>query len=412
MRCLSFCQVGLAVLTCILTLCSADSLKQAGKAVAAPMMDFYKKNETEGIPGKLTDTWYVAGSMFMTLIQYWQASGDDTYNAVVSNDLMFQAGENYDYYSKNVSDWLGNDDQMFWGLATITASEAGFPEISGKPSWTSLARVVFNMEVERWDKSACNGGMRWQLWPYQEGYTMKNAISNGGLFELAARLARFTKNETYSEWADRIWDWSASTPLLQTDRWYIADSTSNLNNCSDAGDQQWSYNYGTYLAGAAFMYNHVIACEPILTCDRNQLCFKGYVAMWLAFTAILVPSTRELITPKLQGSAAAISKQCSGGDQNLCGERWYSTEPVGPTGLEVQMAALGGITSNLMLFEAQSPKTIESNPNATETEIDHHSDEEPNKPKPITTGDRAGAGIITVVVAIAVAGTVVWMIVP
>lgn len=151
----------------------------------------------------------------------------------------------------------GNDDQMFWGLATITASEAGFPEISGKPSWTSLARVVFNMEVERWDKSACNGGMRWQLWPYQEGYTMKNAISNGGLFELAARLARFTKNETYSEWADRIWDWSASTPLLQTDRWYIADSTSNLNNCSDAGDQQWSYNYGTYLAGAAFMYNHV-----------------------------------------------------------------------------------------------------------------------------------------------------------
>ncbi|KAK6815580.1 hypothetical protein RU639_008893 [Aspergillus parasiticus] len=455
MRCLSFCQVGLAVLVFLsgqgaladlgIDVNNVDSLKQAGKAVAAPMMDFYKKNETEGIPGKLTDTWYVAGSMFMTLIQYWQASGDDTYNAVVSHDLMFQAGENYDYYSKNVSDWLGNDDQMFWGLATITASEAGFPEISGKPSWTSLARVVFNMEVERWDKSACNGGMRWQLWPYQEGYTMKNAISNGGLFELAARLARFTKNETYSEWADRIWDWSASTPLLQTDRWYIADSTSNLNNCSDAGDQQWSYNYGTYLAGAAFMYNHTngsdkwlkrvdgllnsvlttffpkegngvvlseVACEPILTCDRNQLCFKGYVAMWLAFTAILVPSTRERITPKLQGSAAAISKQCSGGDQNLCGERWYSTEPVGPTGLEVQMAALGGITSNLMLFEVQSPKTIESNPNATETEIDHHSDEEPNKPKPITTGDRAGAGIITVVVAIAVAGTVVWMIVP
>lgn len=76
------------------------------------------------------------------------------------------------------------------------------------------------------------------------------------------------------------------------------------------------------------------------------------------------------------------------------------------------MAALGGITSNLMLFEAQSPKTIESNPNATETEIDHHSDEEPNTPKPITTGDRAGAGIITVVIAIAVAGTVVWMIIP
>ncbi|KAE8396136.1 glycoside hydrolase family 76 protein [Aspergillus alliaceus] len=422
---------------------NVDSLKQAGKAVAAPMMEFYKQNQTEGIPGKLTGTWYVAGSMFMTLIQFWQASGDDTYNSVVSHDLMFQAGENYDYQSKNVSQWLGNDDQMFWALAAITASESGFPEISGKPSWTSLARVVFNLQVERWDNEFCHGGMRWQLWPYQGGgYRMKNAISNGGLFELAARLARFTKNETYAEWADKIWDWSASTPLLQTDPWYIADSTSNENNCTDAGNQQWSYNYGTYLAGAAFMYNHTngaekwlkrvdgllnsvlttffpkegnglvlseVACEPILTCDRNQLGFKGYVAMWLAFTAIMVPSTRDLITPKLQGSAAAISKQCSGGTQNLCGERWYSPEPVGPTGLEVQMAALGGITGNLMLFEIKSPKTIENNPDATEHEIEHHN-EQPNKPKPITTGDRAGAGVATAVLVIFIAGTVTWMV--
>jgi mannan endo-1,6-alpha-mannosidase len=146
---------------------------------------------------------------------------------------------------------------MFWGLASITASETGFPEISGKPTWTSLARVVFNMQVTRWDKEACDGGMRWQILPIQGGYTMKNAISNGGLFELSARLARFTRNDTYAQWADKIWDWSASTPLLQTDRWYIADSTSIEANCKDAGNTQWSYNYGTYLSGASFMYNYV-----------------------------------------------------------------------------------------------------------------------------------------------------------
>lgn len=151
----------------------------------------------------------------------------------------------------------GNDDQMFWGLAAITASETGFPEIDGKPSWTSLARAVFNMQVGRWDTEACDGGIRWQIWPYQAGYTMKNAISNGGLFELAARLARFTKNETYADWADKIWDWSATTPLLQTKNWYIADSTNNEANCKDSGNNQWTYNYGTYLAGAAFMYNYV-----------------------------------------------------------------------------------------------------------------------------------------------------------
>lgn len=148
---------------------------------------------------------------------------------------------------------------MFWGLAAITASETGFPEVSGKPSWTSLARAVFNMQVNRWDDTVCDGGMRWQIWPYQAGYTMKNAISNGGLFELSARLARFTKNDTYAEWAEKIFDWSETTPLLNTNAtiWNVADSTSNEANCKDIGNNQWTYNYGTYLSGAAFMYNYV-----------------------------------------------------------------------------------------------------------------------------------------------------------
>jgi hypothetical protein len=73
------------------------------------MMTFYAQNQTEGIPGKLTDTWYVAGAMFMTLIQYWQASGDDQYNSIVSHDLMFQAGRNFDFFDSNYSRWLVGD---------------------------------------------------------------------------------------------------------------------------------------------------------------------------------------------------------------------------------------------------------------------------------------------------------------
>ncbi|KAB8277423.1 glycosyl hydrolase family 76-domain-containing protein [Aspergillus minisclerotigenes] len=424
---------------------SKDSLANAGKEIADPMMDFYAQNQTEGIPGKLTDTWYIAGAMFMTLIQYWATSGVEQYNKVVSHDLMFQSGENYDYFSSNYSQWLGNDDQMFWGLASITASETGFPEVSGKPTWTSLARTVFNMQVERWDETACNGGLRWQIWPYQAGYTMKNSISNGGLFELSARLARFTKNETYAEWAEKIWDWSASSPLILTDKWYVADSTSNENNCKDSGNNQWTYNYGTFLSGAAFMYNYTngdekwlkrvngllestfatffpstyggnvlseVACEPIMSCDRNQLGFKGYTAMWLAHTAILVPSTAERITPKLQGSAEAIAKQCSGESENLCGETWGKDTWDGMKGLEVQMAALGGITSNLMLLESKSPQTIDTNPDAAEHHIDNNenSSKDPTKSKPIETADRAGAWILTVMIAAGAIGAVGWLI--
>lgn len=151
----------------------------------------------------------------------------------------------------------GNDDQMFWGLAAMTAAELKLPDVSDGYSWLSLAQGVYNMQVGRWDTTTCNGGLRWQIWAYEAGYAMKNSISNGGLFQLAARLARYTNNATYAEWAEKIWDWSASVPLLSNSTWNVADSTDVDNGCTTQGNNQWTYNYGAYLAGAAYMYNYV-----------------------------------------------------------------------------------------------------------------------------------------------------------
>lgn len=146
---------------------------------------------------------------------------------------------------------------MFWGLAAMTAAELKFADVSGGFSWLSLAQGVFNTQVKRWDTSACGGGMRWQIWPYESGYTMKNAISNGGLFQLSARLARYTNDATYATWATKIWNWSLSSPLLSNSTWNVADSTNMDDNCATQGNTQWSYNYGTYMMGAAYMYNYV-----------------------------------------------------------------------------------------------------------------------------------------------------------
>lgn len=143
----------------------------------------------------------------------------------------------------------------------MTAAELNFPEQDGQPSWLSLAQGVFNTQVPRWDKTSCEGGLRWQIWPYQAGYTTKNSVSNGGLFQLAARLGRYTNNHTYTDWAEKIWDWSATTPLLRTTDWTIADTTTTQSNCKAHGDLQWTYNYGMYLSGAAYMYN--LVCLPV-----------------------------------------------------------------------------------------------------------------------------------------------------
>ncbi|KAL4929163.1 glycoside hydrolase family 76 protein [Aspergillus undulatus] len=432
-----------------ITATDKESLKEAGKTIIEPMWDFYLQNQTEGIPGKLTGTWYIAGAMFMTMMQFWHVSGYNEHNSVVSHDMMFQAGRNYDYFDANYSQWLGNDDQMFFGLAAITASETGFPEINNKPTWTSLARSVFNQQVDRWNDEQCDGGITWQIHPWQAGYTLRNSISNGGLFQLAARLGRFTQNQTYFEWAERIWDWSVESPLIQPEiNWYVADSTSGDNNCQDSGDMQWSYNYGVYLAGTAYMYNATedpkwknrtqgllgrlsthffpqnydnhelggkifceVSCEKLHTCDRNMLNFKGWSSMWMAMAGILVPETYDTVLPKLQGSAAAIGRQCDGGSngENLCGSRWYQDTWDGIQGLEVQQAALGGITGTLMMLVGNGAQTIENNPDAKERYLDYNDDQPDSLPK-ITTGDRVGSWILTVLWGSGIVAAGWWLI--
>jgi mannan endo-1,6-alpha-mannosidase len=244
------------------------------------MMEFYDDRDSKAIPGKMDDTWWEGGSMFMTLIQYWYLTGDDQFNDAIQEGMYWQKGED-DFFPSNYSQYLGNDDQVFWGLAAITAAELNFPERDNEPSWVSLAEGVFNGQIPRWDMTSCGGGLRWQIWPYQNGYHLKNAISNGGLFQLSARLALYTKNTTYAEWAEKIWDWSASTPLLRK-TWVIADTTSTGADCKDHGDHQWTYNYATYISGAGYMHNY--AClSPVLyklTIQDIQInCFYRLMAL-------------------------------------------------------------------------------------------------------------------------------------
>ncbi|KAL3496520.1 mannan endo-1,6-alpha-mannosidase [Aspergillus germanicus] len=407
-----------------------NSVRNAARTVAHNMMSYYHGNESGQIPGKLEGTWWEGGAMFMTLIQYWHWTGDTSYNEVTTQGMLWQRGKD-DFFPKNDSSFLGNDDQMFWGLAAMTAAELNFPEGEGDPSWLSLAQGVFNTQVPRWDTQTCGGGMRWQIFPYQVGYTMKNAISNGGLFQLAARLGRYTKNETYIQWAEKIWDWSATTPLLKVADWTIADSTGSGADCKDHGDTQWSYNYGTYLSGAAYMYNltngHTkwktaidnylattfrtffpqdfggkimseVSCEPWMICGRNQDCFKGFLSSWLTFMTTIVPYTAPEIIPKIQQSAIAAARQCSGGDSGTqCGRRWHQNEWDGSASLEADMSALSVISSTMVGFRDEphplthaTGGTSKSNPNAGALE-----DIQPQRIRDITAGDRAGAVFAT-----------------
>ena len=111
----------------------------------------------------------------------------------------------------------GNDDQAEWALAAMTAAEIKFPNPPpDQLQWLALAQAVFNEQIRRWDETTCNGGLRWQINLFNTGYKYKNSISNGCLFHLAARLARYTGDSMYVVWAEKIYNWMNDTGMLKT----------------------------------------------------------------------------------------------------------------------------------------------------------------------------------------------------
>lgn len=139
----------------------------------------------------------------------------------------------------------------------MSAAELRFPNPPAKGvSWLGLAQAVFNEQAHRWDTSHCGGGLRWQIFTWNKGYDYKNSISNGGFFQLAARLARYTGNQTYADWAEKTWDWMETTPLI-TKEYNIYDGADVSNNCTQPIELQWTYNIGTFLMGASNLYNFV-----------------------------------------------------------------------------------------------------------------------------------------------------------
>lgn len=82
----------------------------------------------------------------------------------------------------------------------------------------------------------------------------------GCFFNLGARLARYTGNQTYADWAEKTWDWMRGVGLMDDD-YNIHDGAHVETNCTDINGAQFSYNFGVFVLGAAHMYNYV--CSPV-----------------------------------------------------------------------------------------------------------------------------------------------------
>jgi mannan endo-1,6-alpha-mannosidase len=240
-----------------------DSIKSAAKTLAGGIISFYNDSlKKDHVPGLFPTPyyWWEAGSVLNALVEYSYLTGDSQYDATVAQALQFQVGQDNAYMPANQTNTLGNDDQSTWGLAALTAAEVGFQK-PANAQWVDYAVNVWNTQAARLDaefsdNGACGGGLRWQLLTFNNGYDYKNSMSNGNFFLLSARLAKFTGNTTYSQYAEKSFKWSTGVGLVTKD-FHVYDGTDSRMNCSSINRIQWTSNQGIYTEGAALMFNVV-----------------------------------------------------------------------------------------------------------------------------------------------------------
>jgi mannan endo-1,6-alpha-mannosidase len=243
--------------------------------------------------------------------------------------------------------------------------------------WITLATNVFNLQVARWDKLTCDGGLRWQIFTFNNGYNYKNTQTNANFFLLAARLAQLTGNATYATWAETAYNWTESVGLV-TDNYYVFDGTDVATDCAQINHIQWTSGLGTFLYGSAIMYNltnaaplwtarvtgfanatqlfssrkgaegilYEAACEPNNKCNSDQLAFKGQLASAMARTTLAAPFTSKKLMSILQTSAKAAANACT---DVGCQARWYEggADDAGP-GLGQMLSALSVVQGLLV----------------------------------------------------------------
>ncbi|GMM30185.1 putative mannan endo-1,6-alpha-mannosidase [Martiniozyma asiatica (nom. inval.)] len=424
-----------------------ESVCDAATLITNGMMDYYLGIRYGGAVGMFQAPyyWWEAGEAFGGMIDTWFLCKNTTYESIIYDALIAQRGSNYNFIPSNQSTTEGNDDQGFWGLASMEAAERNFTNPpSDEPGWVALTQAVYNTMLARWDDESCGGGLRWQIFQWNSGYDYKNTISNSCLFALSARLARYTSNDTYAETANMTLKWLLDINfIVENDDYLLVYDGANIgtNNCSTVHKESWTYNYGLMLAGSAYLYNHTnddywlnyvgkflkgienkfvnsttgilaeTTCQSSGNCNNDQRSFKSILSRCLGQAAQLVPQYSDEIMKIIDTSAAGAAQSCSGGtDGHTCGINWSYGSNDNWYGLGEQMSALE-IIQNTLIMQAAAPLTNSTGGTSKGNANAGLNTRESTNTNEITvsTKDKAGAGILTAVVLIIFISLCVWM---
>ncbi|KXJ94982.1 family 76 glycoside hydrolase [Microdochium bolleyi] len=394
--------------------------------------------------------WWQGGAMWGTLLDYRHQTGDKQFDRWISEAMLAQVGDKFDYNPRNWSASMGNDDQAFWAMSALIAAETGYTDPpKDQPQWLALAQGTLHSQMNMQRRVAANAnspcawGLRWQVYQTNNGWDYINTISNGCFMNMAARVGRYTGNTTYFEWAEKTWDFIRGLKYVADD-YQVYDGAHEPTGCQTINPFTFSYNAAVLMQSCAYMYNATNGadkwkqqidgllnrtivsffgetgvafernCEGASTgCNTDMRSFKGYLHRWMASTMKLAPYTAPTIMPVLRSSAKAALKTCTGGTNGrMCGFQWRSGEFVGPAGAGEQMNVLGALMSVMNPADIRAPLTNATG-GTSGGSLTAGTGGDMNifdrSYRPITTGDRAGAGIATAVLLGLFLSTMAWL---
>lgn len=134
-------------------------------------------------------------------------------------------------------------DDMQWSALTILR----LYNITKDEKYLNTVKELWADISNGWNDRYAGGGIAWKKdMPYS-----KNACSNGPAALLAARLYQLTKDESYKQWAIKIYEWQKNT-LYEASIGAVYD---NINGETDVTNTVvLTYNQGTFMGTAIALY--------------------------------------------------------------------------------------------------------------------------------------------------------------
>lgn len=160
-----------------------------------------------------------------------------------------------------------------------------------------------------------------------------------------------------------------------------------------------------------------VMCEDINTCNNDMKSYKSQLMQWMMNVAKVMPDLAPQVLPQLMDSSKAAVSVCNcGGVNGQCGLKWTTPGTCdGTYGLGQQIDALNAIQiwAESNVAGPANAKTGGDGLSQGNANAGNGGSQDPTAQnlKPITTSDKAGAGILTALAFMLILGGGVWMII-